>query len=253
MRAGLTRSSIPSTSIFMRVIAIRQRASTDQVEEQNNNSEPELKNKNSAAHSVIQRGERLCRGSWMKESERAMLQNGKRAAGWNRRRERAAKILIIFIFLLPSAARAPTMPQRKIKLLSGSTKCLHIIISLHFISFFAGHSNLFGCSAHSAYCAWLWWCCSVDAAKRFGNNSFASLSFIFDYCFPPFFRPFFFFLNSACTFTRFDAFFPLSLLFPFSGRCTLSHSRERVCTKQMVVSNGKMVGRCPALCLAGGE
>lgn len=193
MRAGLTRSSIPSTSIFMRVIAIRQRASTDQVEEQNNNSEPELKNKNSAAHSVIQRGERLCRGSWMKESERAMLQNGKRAAGWNRRRERAAKILIIFIFLLPSAARAPTMPQRKIKLLSGSTKCLHIIISLHFISFFAGHSNLFGCSAHSAYCAWLWWCCSVDAAKRFGNNSFASLSFIFDYCFPPFFRPFFFF------------------------------------------------------------
>lgn len=148
MRAGLTRSSIPNTSIFMRVAASRQRASTDQVEKQNNNSAPELKkNKNFAAHLVIQWGERLCRGSWMKESERAMLQNGKRAAGWNRRRERAAKIIIIFIFFLPSAARVPTIAERKIKLLSGSTKCLHIIISLHFISFFAGHSNLFGCSA----------------------------------------------------------------------------------------------------------
>lgn len=205
MRAGLTQSSISNTSIFMRIIAIRQRAQINS-RSKTTTAKQNWRKKLMKKKKTSQRMPRIV-------NETANI------AGWSRGREWAAKIIIIFFFPSHNSLR-----EWKIKLSSGSTECLHIIISLHFISFFACHSKLFGCSARCSpdakciNCTLLWWCCCsccwVDAAKRFVHNSFASLSFIFDYCFPLFFP--------ACTFPRFGAFFFFAFsYFHFSGRCTL--------------------------------
>lgn len=191
---------------------------------------------NIAKHSVVSFG-RTTAPRIVNGCERWMS-NGRDcgSSGWNRRPKSGENYNHFF-----PQFTAKVSPERKIKLLSWSTQCLHIIISLHSVSFhfillfFSLRHSLFkltfGCSVladvHSMWCTRI--LCfddvaalfggSVDATKRFGNNSFASLSFIFHYCFP---SPFF-----SCTFTRFDALF--FILFLADALAHSSCSCEWVC------------------------